>query len=190
MSYAENFIRAHGEECVIKRTPEVVSHVSIKPATQSFSDNRDLYRDGLILADSGLVPGEAVEVGGEILLIRSVYSDKQSGQLSFVASKANAVLTQSRFTETDDGWGNITQEWVAVTDSVYSTAQVVSAALRQQDPGLLPTTKWLFLVPATLPLQVLDRLQFKPNGDKCQVDAIDDIRLPGLLRAQCSDDRR
>lgn len=190
MSYAENFIKAHGEECVIKRTPEEVSYVSIKPATQSYSDNRDLYREGLVLATSGLKPGEVMEVDSETLLVRSVYRDKQSGQLSFLTSKVNAVLTQSRFEETDDGWGNITQDWVTVTDEVYSTAQIVSAALRQQDPGLLPTTKWVFLVPATTPLQELDRLQFKPDGDKCRVDSIDDIRLPGLLRVQCSDDRR
>jgi hypothetical protein len=190
MSYTESFIRAHGDECVIKRTPEVASYVSIKPATQSYSDNRDLYREGLVLATSELKPGEVMEVDSEILLIRSVYPDKQSGQLSFLASKANATLTQSRFEETTDEWGNVTQEWKTITDSVYSTAQIVSAALRQQDPGLLPTTKWVFLVPSTLPLQELDRLQFKPDGDKCRVDSIDDIRLPGLLRVQCSDDRR
>jgi hypothetical protein len=190
MSYAENFIRSHGKRCVIKRTPEAVSYVSIKPATTSYGDSRDLYRDGLILADSGLAPGEVMEVDGEILLTRSVYRDKQSGQLSFLASKVNAELTQSRFEETADEWGNVTQKWKTVTDNVYSTAQIVSATLRQQDPGLLPTTKWVFLVPSTLPLQELDRLQFKPDGDKCRVDAIDDIRLSGLLRVQCSDDRR
>lgn len=190
MSYAENFIKAHGEKCVIKRTPEVSSYVSIKPATTSYGDSRDLYRDGLILADSGLKPGEVMEVDGEVLLVRSVYRDKQSGQLSFLVSKANATLTHARFTETTDEWGNVTQKWETITDDVYSTAQIVSAALRQQDPGLLPTTKWVFLVPATTPLQELDRLQFKPDGDKCRVDSVDDIRLPGLLRVQCSDDRR
>jgi len=190
MNYSEKFIRTFGNKCIIRRLPSVISFVSIKPATQSFSDNRALYREGLALATSNLSAGEIIEVDEETLLIRSVYKDKQSGQLSFIASKVNAVLTHTRFKEVVDEWSNVKQEWVVITENVYSTAQIVSAALRQQDPGLLATTKWIFFVSADMDLMELDRFQFKPNGEKCRVDSIDDIRLSGLLRVQCSDDRR
>jgi len=190
MNYTESFIRAHGDECIIKRTKDAPSYVSIKPATTSYSDNRDLYREGLILADSNLASGEVMETGGEKLLVRSVYPDKQSGQLSFLASKVNAELTHRRYEETADEWGNVTQKWSIITSIVYATAQIVSAALRQQDPGLLPTTKWVFLIPAIATLQEMDRLEFNSGSTKCRVDSIDDIRLPGLLRVQCSDDLR
>jgi len=190
MSYAENFIQAYGQECVIERTPSVSAYVSMTLATKSYSDNRDLYRNGLISAKYNLASGEVITVGSEKFLIRSVIPDQHSKEIAFVASKANAIFIHKRFTETADDWGNLTQEWTTITDNVYSTAQIVSAALRQQDPGLLSTTKWVFLIPATTTIQELDRLQFKPDGDKCRVDSVDDIRLPGLLRVQCSDDRR
>lgn len=191
MSYVSSFLKAYGEPCsILRNNLSINSYASVKPATQSYSDNRGVYREGLILADSVLTAGEVLTVGDETLLVRTVYKDRQSNELVFLASKVNAMFSQQRFTETTDEWGNVSRGWGVITDTVYSTAQIVSAALRQQDPGLLPTTKWLFLIPASTPIKEFDRVQFKPEGDKCQVDTIDNIRLSGLLRVQCSDDRR
>jgi len=188
MSYSSSFIKKNGQQCTIKRTPEATSYISMTMATRGYSDNRDLYREGLILADSNLSGGEIFAVSLVNFLTRSVYPDPQSGELAFLASKVNATLVHKRYTETTDGFGNVTQAWPTITASVFSTAQVVSAALRQQDPGLLPSTKWVFFVPSSVSIQILDRLQF---GDtKCHVDAIDDLRLSGILRIQCSDDLR
>ncbi len=187
--YTANFIKSRGQPCTILRTPPVISYVSMTLATRGYSDNRELYREGLILADSNLAGGEVFTVRDENFLTRSVSYDPQSGQLAFFASKANATLVHKRYKETTDEWGNITQGWETITDTVYATARVVTAALLEKDPGLLPNTKWTFTIPATVPLLKMDRLQFT-DGTKCQAEDIDPHRLPGLLYVQCSDDLR
>lgn len=187
--YTANFIKSRGQPCTILRSPPITSYVSMTLATRGYSDNRDLYREGLILADSNLAGGEVFTVRDENFLTRSVSFDPQSGQLAFFASKANATLVHKRYKETTDEWGNITQGWETITATVYATARVVTAALLERDPGLLPNTKWTFTIPAAVPLLKMDRLQFN-DGTKCQVEDIDPHRLPGLLYVQCSDDLR
>lgn len=189
MTYTANFIKASGQECTILRTRAITSYVSMSLATRGYSDNRELYREGLILADSNLAGGEVFTVRNENFLTRSVSYDPHSGELAFFASKVNATLVHKRYDETTDGWGNVTQGWKTITDTVYSTSRVVTAALLEKDPGLLPNTKWTFTIPATVPLEKMDRLEFA-NGTKCQVEDIDPLRLPGLLYVQCSDDLR
>jgi len=189
MNYTSNFIKKCGQPCTILRTPAVNSYISMTMATRGYSDNRELYREGLILADSNLKGGEVFTVLDESFLTRSVSFDPQSGELAFFASKVNAILTHKRYMETTDQWGNVSQKWVPITEMVYATSRVVTAALLEKDPGLLPNTKWTFTIPTTVALQKLDRLEFS-NGTKCQVEDIDPLRLPGLLYVQCSDDLR
>lgn len=191
MSYASNFLKAYGTPCTIQRTPTVNSKVSMKVATKSIYDNhRDSLREGVILADSLLQGGEIVEVLGDKFMVRAVSPDYATDQIYLFASKINAELKQSRLTETTDLYGNVTTAWTIVTATVYSSAHVVSAELRQQEPGLLETTTIVLLVSNTLTVKKLDRFQFLPSGQKLQVDSIDDIKLPGIIRIQCSEDLR
>lgn len=189
MSYTSSFIKQRGQPCTILRTPVVSSYVSMTMATRGYSDNRELYREGLILADSSLTGGEVFTVREESFLTRSVSFDPQSGELAFFASKVNAILAHKRYMETTDEWGNVVQKWATITETVYSTSRVVTAALLEKDPGLLPNTKWTFTIPSTVALQKMDRLEFA-DGTKCQVEDIDPLRLPGLFYVQCSDDLR
>ena len=189
MSYANSFINAYGRTCTILRTPPLDTHISSKLPTRGTSDNWDLYREGLIPNKTGLSPGEVYIEAGENFLVRATYLDPQSGQIAFQSTKANAVMSHQRFEEDVDKGGNIVQKWKEITSDVYATAQATTAALLQKDPGLLSNTKWIFYVSAAAPIQKLDRLEF-PNGTKCQVEDVDPLRLPGLLRIQCSDDLR
>ncbi|MBA1335833.1 MAG: hypothetical protein HPY66_1651 [Firmicutes bacterium] len=183
-----NFIKAKGQACSILRTPPVDSKVSMTLATRGYSDNRELFREGLILADSELQGGEVFTVGAETFLTRSVSFDPQCGQIAFMATKANAVLSHQRAVETVVG-SNIVLTWQEITANVYATAEAITAALLREEPGLLPNTKWIFYISSAVPILKMDRLQFA-DGTKCQVEDIDRLRLLGLLRIQCSDDLR
>lgn len=186
MKYMHRYLKKHGQDCTIHRDPEVKTKVSMALATQSISDNREKFREGVILDE--IQGGETFEVEGEHFVARSVARDYQGKTWSFLASKVNTSLTIKRYQEYLDSDFNPVKEWVPVATDIKADGQVVTATLRQQDPGLLPDTKWIFLMSNKVDLQLLDRLEF---GDtKCQVDSIDDIRLPGILRVQCSDDLR
>lgn len=190
MSYAARYLQAHGQACIIKRTPEVQSYVSMKRSTRGTRDpgTRDAYWEGLILAESLLASGEVIEIGGTQYIVQSVDGDPASGELAFFAAKVNASLTHQRYQETVDEYGNIIQQWITLNASLPAFGQAVTAALRQADPGLLETTRYLFFVSKTAGVQVMDRLVL--GGENLQVDALDEIMLPGVARIQARQDVR
>jgi len=191
MSYAARYLQAHGQACIIKRTPEVQSYVSLKRSTRATRDVvlRDAYWEGLILAESLLASGEVIKVGSTQYIVQSVDGDPASGELAFFAAKVNASLTHQRYTETvDPNTGNIVQAWTTLNASLPAFGQAVTAALRQADPGLLETTRYLFFVPKTAGVQVMDRLVL--SGENLQVNALDEIMLPGVARIQAGQDVR
>jgi hypothetical protein len=188
MGYITGFIKRYGQPCTILRSPQVNSWVSMIALTNRGWDNSDMYREGLILADSGLSGGELFTVGNDCFLARSVVLDQQSEELSFKASRINADLVHLRSLVSSDSFGNITQTWQTVNALVRASAQMVSAAMLEKEPGLLPNTKWVFVMPSSAGVQVGDRLCL--DSTLCQVDAIDSLRLPGVLWVQCSDDQR
>jgi hypothetical protein len=199
MSYASRFLTAHGQACVINRNYTLtmmpwslypVSFVSMKRSSKSTSNPgiRDAMWEGLILAASNLASGEILTVGSDKYLIQSVTSDAASGELAWFGVKTNVVLTHKRYTEGLDENNNIVQTWATITADVAAFGQIVTAELRQYDPGLLDSCRYIFQVPSSIGLLELDRLVM--NGKNYQVEAIDDVGLAGVWRIQCSVDTR
>ncbi|GEM_PF-6510274 len=191
MSYGAKMLKARGIDCSVIRGKEVPSKLSMKKATKSiYAHLRDALREGVILLESNLQPGEVFKVIKDKYLASSVNPEYAFGQIEFFAYKINAEVIHSRYVETENEWGNIVQEWQTITPQVYAYAEVVTASLRQFDPGLLETTAVRLYVPDTAEIQKLDRCQYLPEGKKLQVDAIDDVKLPGIVQVQCSQDTR
>ncbi len=199
MDYTARFLKRRGQPCEITtRTPPEVSRCIIAPATRSgfrIAD-RDSYADGLIPADTNLVPGEVVAVsafvsgyaGQKEILVFSVDPDPVSGQLKFMGAKVNTPLNWQRQTTSVDMDNNVVMVWATVSADIPAFGQVVTAYLRQEDPGLLATTKYIFNTPAAYSIQQMDRVVF--DAVSCQVDSPDNVILDGILRLQCSDDQR
>jgi hypothetical protein len=149
---------------------------------------REAYWEGLILAASSLVSGEVFQIGSDKYLALSAGTDPATSELSILVAKTNAALTHQRYTETVDQYGNIVQTWTTLNADVPAFGIAVTAALRQQDPGLLESTKFTFQLAKSLGVQVMDRIVY--SGTNYQVDAVDDIALPGIVRIQLSTDTR
>lgn len=187
--FAEEFLKAEGTDCTILRTPPVSSKVSMRVGTKSIYDNhRDALREGIILGESNLQGGEIFQVYDEKFLARSVTPEFSTGQTVFFASKINAEVAHSRATKTDAGSGNNVLSWSVIHEKILASAQISTAALRQYEPGLLQTTTIIFFIPVTSNIQKRDR--FTLDGVNYQVDSPDDIKLPGIIRVQCSNDTR
>ncbi len=144
--------------------------------------------EGLILAASGLSSGEILTVGPDRYLVQSVSSDSASGEIAWFGAKTNVELTHQRYVETVDDDGNLVQEWATINASVAAFGQIVTAELRQYDPGLLDSCRYTFQMPASAAVLLLDRLVM--NGSNYQVEAIDDVMLPGVTRIQAGSDNR
>ncbi len=161
-----------------------------KRSSKSVSNpgTRDAMWEGLVLTTSSLVGGEVMNVGVDRYLVMSVTSDVASGELAWYGAKSNTTLEQQRYVESLDANNNIVQSWSPLAVSVAAYGQIVTAELRQFDPGLLDSSKYVFWVPSSLGVQELDRLVM--GGSNYQVDAVDDVMLDGVDRLQCGTDVR
>ncbi len=189
MSYAAKFLKSKGQDCIINRATPVNTKVSIKRSTNASRDlgAREGYWQGLILADVNLQSGEVITIGDDKYLVQTVTFDYASGECAFFAAKCNAVLQHKRYEE-DTKNGNIIREWDTLNSDVYSYGEIVTYRLRQEDPGLLDSTKYVFQVPKSLGVKLLDRFVF--NDENYQVVSIDDIGLSGVARVQATADTR
>lgn len=190
MSYAERFLKAHGQDAVIQRVVPVNTKVSIKRSTKSSRDlgSREAYWEGLVLANAGLQSGEVLTIGTDNYIVQSVNFDPASGEYAFFAAKANATLTHKRLVETADINNNFIRTWQTLNANVVAYGEIVTYQLRQFDPGLLPGTRYIFQVPKNIGVIELDRMVY--NGDNYQVDSIDDVALKGIVRLQLAVDLR
>lgn len=192
MTYAEKFLNSHGQTITIQRNPTVTTKASLKRSTRAVRDPgiRDSSWEGLVLPDSNLVSGEIFSVGTDKYLVQSANLDVASGAIAFFAAKVNSTLTPLRRTEELDDEYNlvVTWKWTPASTTIDAFGQVVTYALRQYDPGLLESSRYIFYLPSSYGVQVLDRLVL--NGENLMVNAIDPLMLEGVVRVQAGTDTR
>lgn len=193
MSYAEKFLKAYGQDCIIERTVPVNTKVSIKRSTKASRDLgiREGYWEGLTLLEVNLKSGEIISIRDEKYLVQSTNYDHASKECAFFAAKCNAVIQHKRYVEDVDDNFNPIQEWRDVNPekvNIPCYGTIVTAKLRQEEAGLLDNTIYIFQVPKSLGVRKLDRFVF--NGDNYQVNSIDDIGLAGVARVQLGMDNR
>ena len=193
MGYAARYLNAVGQTCTILRNPVDASKVSMKRSTSAIRDfgAREAHWEGLILASAELVSGNVFEVDGIKYLVQSVVFDPASGETAWYAVKTNALLIHQRHTKTADADYNLVGEWETIHAEVPAYGEMVTAELRQMDPGLLETTRYYFQVPnyeGGDRVAMMDRIIF--DGNNYKVDAMNDVGMPGVFRVQLSQDVR
>lgn len=200
MSYISRYLRSKGQLCTIPRhkslliegviTDAPMSYVSIRKVTKSIRDlaARGSYVEGLILADSELAPGEVFVLRGEKYLVQNVRYDPASDELHFFATIANTTLQHKRLIEDVDEWGNMIKTWEILNADVPAFGKIITATMRQTDPGLLSNTRYLFQMPITVGIEEDDRVVH--NYSSYQVVSVDDLMTPGIVRIQAAVDLR
>lgn len=111
--------------------------------------------------------------------------------------RTNANVEVQRFAQSYDANDNpIGETFNSVQSNVKAYAQYVTARLRQEDIGLLPTTAYvLYLQTSVNVKRPQEPSLVKPdriilNGRPYQVDVVDDVKIPGLYYVQLSEDTR
>lgn len=193
-TYAERFIKSQGESAIIERTPPVNTKVSIKRSTNSTMSlgAREAYWEGIIPIEDNLQSGEYITIRGDKHLVQSVNFDKESLEQAFYVVKCNCIIKHQREVETGvDEWNQIIKEWQDINPDfidIPSYCEIVTYRMRQEDPGLLNSTKYVFQLPKNLDIQELDRFVY--NGGNLRVDSINDSGLEGIVIVQVTDDVR
>jgi len=186
-----DFILEYGVSCLVNGVAATAIIGKGNRKTSSFSWENE--RQGTFLPEVTLPGGALVEnqVTSETCLVRSIYPEVVGGEVvAKVAQmlKCNATITIQRETLTYDEFNNVTgSTWPDQATNVKAFIEVITQAMRQADPGLLPTTVARLYIQSSNPLAVLDRVVF---GKNYQVDAIDSFQSPGLHVAQLSLDSR
>ncbi len=146
---------------------------------------------GRATLDSGIQCGDMLQDGTEYWLTRVVSKRKHMGEdacLDLQFWKCNVEVTVKRLTETADTSGNPAKTWAPVGVPVRAYQEYVSTALRDKDPGILPSTVRRLAVQSTVGIQLLDRIEI--GVIKLQVDAVNNIDVPGISLLQLSMDIR
>lgn len=190
MSYAGKFLKSRGQDCTINRPVPVASKVSIKRSTKASRDLgiREGYWEGLILYGSNLQSGEIITIRDNMYLIQSTNYDPASMQCAFFSAKCNAIIQHKRYVEDVDANYNPIQEWQTINPDIACYGEIVTSRLRQEEPGLLDNTIYIFQVPKSLGVMMLDRFVY--DGKNYEVVSIDDIGMGGVARIQLGMDNR
>jgi hypothetical protein len=150
--------------------------------------------NGLFAPSSVVKPGALVRVEDSYFVMsmrKTTEGDKHCSMM-----KTNVVVDIQRYTQLFDGNDNPVgnPQFVPVQVNIIGFAQYVSAKLRQDDIGLLPTTAYtLMLHPSAnikRPQEVRSPDRVILNGRPYQVDVVDDVKLPNTLHIQMSEDTR
>ena len=188
---------AHGQDCIVERDEPIETKVSIKRSTKAARDIsiRASYWEGLIPLDIDLLGGEIISIFDPYrstkYLVQHTNYDPQSRQTAFFGAKCNSIIRHMRYITGIDEGNNLIKEWRDVDpDKVYIDCygMVINQRIRQEMPGLLEGTIYLFQVPKSLGVVELDRFVY--NDKPYMVASIDDIGLEGIDLIQLSKDVR
>lgn len=145
--------------------------------------------------------GFVFHMDDETFLVISCEPDM--GAYAITVLKVNSTLDSLVESWGDDGQGGFTVIWEPKDMDIPAYGQVVTAALRQTDPGILSTTTRMYHLNAEV--SVLGRIIHhyteeetvnmggiydERGGMRLRIDSVDDIMLPGIKRIQCSMDER
>ncbi|KIL35164.1 hypothetical protein SD71_16190 [Cohnella kolymensis] len=157
--------------------------------------SREFLFNGVFAPNSNVRPGSRV-ITSETFFVQTVRPTTESDK-SCTLIKTNASVEVQRYAQTYDENDNPTGEsFTAVQSNVKAYAQYVTARLRQEDIGLLPSTAYILILQSNTDVKrPQDQLLLKPdriilNGRSYQVDVVDDVKYPGLLQVQLSEDTR
>ncbi|WP_377570352.1 hypothetical protein [Paenibacillus farraposensis] len=157
---------------------------------------KEYVYNGVFSPESLINRGSLVQTEDTFLVLSLRRTVDQDNYCSLV--KTNAVVEVQRYQQAYDANDNPVgdAEFTSVAADVVCFAQYVTAQLRQQEPGLLPSTAFILQLQTTVDikdpqdssLSAPDRIVM--GGKTYQVDVVDRIKSPNLLHVQLSEDRR
>jgi hypothetical protein len=179
-------------DCFVDGVPE---KVILSRDSRSSTVFRQEYLYNGVFAPTSTVKTGALVTNGESFLVQSLRRTVENDCYCLMV-KTNAEVEIQRWSqELDENDNPIgTPDFHPVQSNVVVHAQYVTARLRQDDVGLLPTTVYVLLMQSNVNIKRPTELDSPDrvilNGRKYQVDAIDDFRYPNLFYVQLSEDRR
>ncbi|MEK5374213.1 hypothetical protein [Paenibacillus sp. FSL P2-0173] len=189
----KDFAHRHSP-CTVNGEPDIVILSRDTKATTIIG--KEYMYNGLFSSKSPVKQGDIVQNDDHFLVQTLRPTTEKDKYCSLI--KTNAMVEVQRYQQAYDANDNPVgdAEFTSVAADVVCSAQYVTAQLRQQEPGLLPSTVFTLQLQTTVDvrdpqdssLSALDRIVM--GGKTYQVDVVDRIKYPNLLHVQLSEDRR
>lgn len=185
-----NHIVNDGVSITIPRTPvNYTGKATVARFKGSYSDyvvqNRRLINT---LLEANLATGELIQTVDETFLcVVSKKENIQGTDASIIAHGllCNATLTVTRGAPSYDENGNQTGETTTtIVDAAPCRADLVTARMRQEDPGLLTNAVMKVTAKVDAGVQKLDKATIA--GNEYRVEHIDTLQIPGAMVLQLS----
>ncbi|MDH6373538.1 hypothetical protein M2444_005370 [Paenibacillus sp. PastF-3] len=180
--------------CTVNGLPEAVILSRGSSGSSQFGRESDYI--GRFAPESSVVSGALIETGETFLVCSQRPTPERDKYCGMV--KTNMIVKIQRYSQKYDGNYNPIgdPDFLDIETGVHSFVRYVNGQLRQEDPGLLPTSTHLVRLQNTVDVRrpddpkllKPDRIVF--NGRPYQVDDINDIQFPGLYQIQLSEDMR
>ncbi|OKP95389.1 hypothetical protein [Paenibacillus sp. P46E] len=155
---------------------------------------KEYMYNGVFAQTSPVKPGDLID-NGDWFFVQTLRPTTEKDKYCSLV-KTNATITVNRFSQEYDSNDNPigSEEYKPIAENVIAFAQYVTARLRQDDPGLLPSTTYTLQLQTTVdikdPQDAIHPDQVILKGKAYQVDAVDVVKYPNLLHVQLSDSVR
>jgi hypothetical protein len=156
---------------------------------------KEYVYNGLFAPTSAVEPGMMVDTDVSFFVLTLRFTVDRDKYCSLL--KANTNVEVQRFMQSYDAdYDPVESSFQTVQGNILCFAQFVSGQMKIDDPGLLPTTRYvLVLAPSVDVKQPQDPTLIEPDriildGRPYQVDVVDRIKYPNLLHVQLSEDVR
>ncbi|MEK4456838.1 hypothetical protein [Paenibacillus sp. FSL R10-2748] len=189
----KDFAHRHSP-CTVNGEPDIVILSRDTKATTIIG--KEYMYNGLFSSKSPVKQGDIVQNDDHFLVQTLRPTTEKDKYCSLI--KTNAMVEVQRYQQAYDVNDNPVgdAEFTSVAADVVCFTQYVTAQLRQQEPGLLPSTVFTLQLQTTVDvrdpqdssLSAPDRIVM--GGKTYQVDVVDRIKYPNLLHVQLSEDRR
>ncbi|ASA20943.1 hypothetical protein [Paenibacillus donghaensis] len=178
--------------CVVNGQPDAVILSRGSSGGSQFGRESDYM--GRFAPESPVVTGDIVITEDSYLICSLRITPDRDKYCGLV--KSNVVIEVLRYSQKYDSNDNPIGDptFNTVQSGVIAYAEFVNAKLLQENPGLLPTTAYLLRLQFTVDIKrpndpaLLQPDRVLLNGKPYRVDAIDDVKYPGLLQVQLSED--
>jgi len=179
-------------DCIVDGNPDKVILSRDRRSSSVFF--REYLFNGTFSPSSKVVSGSIVATDDSFLVQSLRVTTDKDKYCAMV--KTNAVVEVQRWGQAYDVNDNPLGEpsFVTVQSDVKVFASYVSARLRQEDIGLLPTTLYVLVMQTSVSINRPEGVDSPDriimNDRPYQVDVIDDMKYPKLYHVQLSEDRR
>lgn len=179
--------------CLVDGEKEIVI-ISRESKGTSLISKEYLY-NGLFAPTSLIANGSFVETEDSFLVQTMRLTTDRDRYCSLLKTNVTAQIQRYK-QEYDDNGNEIGDPDFVLIQEAKGFAQFVSAKLKLDDPGLLPTTSYILILQTVVDVRrPQDKILSSPdrvllNGRAYQVDTVDDLKYPNLLHVQLSEDLR